>query len=276
MATLVVGALVGTACQPVSAAPTTGVNDWNCRPSGANREPVIMLHGMGANGGLNWFTKAPLVAAAGYCVFTPTYGQGILGVGGLKSMRTSAQEVSDFVDKVRATTGAAKVNLVGHSEGTTVSAYYMKFLGGNTKVANFVGFGANYQGTTMNGVSTLVRSLPANVVDAVLNDSGLCEACNEYLPPSQFLTDLNAGGVTRPGPRYTNIVSKLDTVVVPYTSGIINEPGVTNIVLQDHCAADLVGHIAQAVDPNVTALTIWALNGQTGPLPACVPFVAPL
>lgn len=257
-----------------AAAPTSGVNDWNCRPSSAAREPVIMLHGLGVPAGqLNWFTKAPIVAAAGYCVFTPTYGVGVLPFGGFTSMRTSAAEIGRFVDKVRATTGAAKVNIVGHSEGTTVTAYYLKFLGGNTKVRHFVGFGANYKGTTLYGLNVLARTFPG-ITDGLLN--GLCDACNEYLPPSAFLTDLNRNGVSVPGPTYTNIVSKYDEVVLPYTSGVLNEPGVTNIVLQNRCWLDFSGHLTQAIDPNVTANILWALNGKSGPQPLCVPFFAPV
>jgi len=270
LAVVALSAGLGTA--QASAAPTSGVNDWSCRPSSAQREPVILLHGLGASGGLNWFTKAPLIAAAGYCVFTPTYGVGAFGIGGLQSMRDSAAEVGRFVDQVRSTTGAAKVNLVGHSEGTTVSAYYMKLLGGAAKVRSFVGFGSNYKGTTLYGLSTLAHAV-APVLDPVLKS--VCGSCLEYLPPSSFLTDLNAGGVTRPGPRYTNIVTKYDEVVVPYTSGILNEPGVTNIVLQDRCWLDVSGHLALAIDPNVTSHILWALNGQQGSRPACVPFVAP-
>lgn len=272
----VVGALVasltvGLGATAASAAPTSGLNDTTCRPA-AGREPVIMLHGLGASGGLNWFTKAPLIAAAGYCVFTPTYGVGALGIGGLKSMRTSAAEIGTVVDQVRARTGAAKVNLVGHSEGTTVAAYYMKFLGGDAKVRNFVGFGANYKGTTLYGLNQLVRAIPA-LTEPLLN--GLCQSCNEFLPPSQFITDLNAGGVSKPGPKYLNIVSKYDTIVVPYTSGLMKEPGVTDVVIQDRCWLDTTGHLGQAIDPNVTGLILWGLKGQTGPRPLCVPFLLP-
>lgn len=256
-----------------AAAPTIGLNDWSCRPSSAAREPVVMLHGLGANGGLNWFTKAPLIAAGGYCVFTPTYGVGALGIGGLQSMRTSAAEVGAFVERVRAETGAAKVNIVGHSEGTTVAAYYMKFLGGGATVRNFVGFGSNYRGTTLYGLSTLARALPG-ATDLLLG--GLCDSCNEFLPPSDFLTDLGAGGVTVPGPRYTNIVTRYDEVVLPYTSGVLAEPGVTDIVLQDRCWLDFSGHLALAIDPNVTSHILWALNGQSGRRPGCLPFVAPV
>lgn len=258
--------------QAAPAAPTSGLNDWGCRPSSAAREPVVMLHGLGANGGLNWFTKAPLIAAGGYCVFTPTYGAGALGIGGLQSMRTSAAEVGAFVERVRAGTGAAKVNIVGHSEGTTVAAYYMKFLGGGATVRNFVGFGSNYRGTTLYGLNVLARALPG-VTDLLLD--GLCDSCDEFLPPSAFLTDLNAGGVSVPGPRYTNIVTRYDEVVVPYTSGVLDEAGVTDIVLQDRCWLDFSGHLALAIDPNVTSHILWALNGQSGRRPACLPFVAP-
>lgn len=265
---------VGLITTGAGAAPTSGVNDWNCRPSSSAREPVIMLHGLGASGGLNWFTKAPLIAAAGYCVFTPTYGVGVVGIGGFNSMRDSAAEVGGIVDRVRAVTGASKVNLVGHSEGTTVAAYYMKFLGGNTKVRTFVGFGANYRGTTLYGLNALVRQLPQPVVDAVLQK--LCQACNEFLPPNAFIDDLGRGGVSRPGPRYVNIVSRYDEVVLPYTSGIINEAGVTNITLQDRCWLDFSGHLGQAIDPNVTSHIVWALNGQVGTRPICVPFGVPV
>lgn len=264
---------VAAACAPApSGPPSQGVNDWGCRPA-AGREPVVLLHGLGATGGLNWFTKAPLIAGAGYCVFTPTYGVGAFGIGGLQSMRSSAAEIATYIDSVRTSTGSAKVDIVGHSEGTAVATYYMKFLGGNTKVRHFVGFGSIYKGTTLYGLSVLAHAV-SPILDPVLDV--VCASCTEFLPPSQFIDDLNAGGVTRPGPTYTNLVTTLDEVVVPYTSGILDEPGVTNIVLQQHCIADLSGHVALAVDPNVTGLVIWALGGEIGPRPPCIPFVAPL
>lgn len=270
----VVIAVVAAGCAPSSnSGPnTSGINDFGCRP-GPGKAPVVMLHGLGANGGLNWFTKAALVSGAGYCVFTPTYGKGFLGLGGLQSMRNSAAEISDYIDGILDVTGAPKVDIVGHSQGTTVGAYYIKFLGGDTKVRNFVGFGSNYRGTTLHGLSSLAQAV-APLLFPVLDE--VCESCREYLPPSDFLDDLNEGGVTKPGPKYTNIVSRLDAIVVPYHSGILVEPGVTNITLQDHCPLDLTGHLAMAIDPNVTALILWALNGGWQSKPICLPFVAPI
>lgn len=171
-------------------------------------------------------------------------------------MATSAAEISTFVDTVLASTGATKTNIVGHSEGTTVPAYYMKFLGGGAKVKNFVGFGANYNGTTLGGLGSLGSDLG---ISYILNGGG-CGACSDFLPGSAFLNKLDAGSVAVAGPTYTNILTKYDEVVTPYTSGVINAPNVTNIVLQDRCTNDYSGHLGLAIDPNVQSYVLNALD----------------
>lgn len=276
--TVLAAALTFGAVAPAvaNAAPTSGWNDWGCRPSAAHPEPVVLVHGLGANDTVNWFFHAPKIAAQGYCVFSLTYGTGILGptVGGLASMRDSSAQLGRFVDRVRSTTGAAKVDIVGHSEGSTMPAYYLKYNGGAAKVAHFVGFGANYQGTTLGGLDKLAKALLTTVpgLDLVLRTA--CGSCKEYLAPSAFLDDLGRGGVHVAGPTYTSIVSKYDEVVTPYTSGILNEPGATDIVLQDFCGSDASGHLSQAIDPNVTGLILHALDSSYAP--KCTPFTLPL
>lgn len=239
-------------------------------------QPVVLVHGLGANDTVNWFFHAPKIAAQGYCVYSLTYGTGVLGplVGGLASMRDSAAELGRFVDRVRSTTGAAKVDIVGHSEGSTMPAYYLKFGGGAAKVAHFVGFGANYRGTTLGGLDALAKGLLATVpgLRGILTTA--CGSCTEYLAPTAFLDDLARGGVHVAGPAYTSIVSRYDEVVTPYTSGILNEPGATDIVLQDFCRTDVSGHLGQAVDPNVTGLILHALDSRYQP--RCTPFILPL
>jgi len=262
----VLGLVAGTAA--ASAAPTSGVNDFSCAPSAQHPEPVVLVHGLGANGPVNFATLAPTLAANGYCVFFLTYGTGILGptVGGIGPMEDSAAQLGAFVDKVQAATHAAKVDIVGHSEGSTMPAYYLKFLGGAAKVTHFVGFGANYAGTSLDGLATLATLLH---LGPALTGVG-CAACTEFLPGSAFLTKLNAGGVAVPGPTYTNIVSRYDTVVTPYTSGVFTAPNATNIVIQDRCALDFTGHLGQAIDPNVASLVLHALD-PASPV-RCQPF----
>ena len=53
-------------------------------------------------------------------------------------MQDSAVELKQFVAKVRRATGADKVDLVGHSQGTLMPTYYMKFLGGAEFVKTLV------------------------------------------------------------------------------------------------------------------------------------------
>lgn len=267
VATLAVG--LGLTAAPAAAAPTSGVNDWSCRPA-AGKEPVVMLHGLGApSGSLIWAVGAPSIAATNRCVFTPTYGVGPLGLGGFRSMRDSSKEVAAYVDQVLAATGASKVSIIGHSEGTTVGSYYLKFDGGAAKVKHFIGISPNYKGTTLYGLNNLVRALDL-VVSGPLD--AVCAACNEFLPPSPFIADLNRGGVTVAGPTYTNIQSTYETVVVPKSSGFLQEPGVVNITVQDKCWLDFSGHITMAFNPNSLALARWALNGRTGSRPGCIPF----
>lgn len=270
---LVVLAAVGTAAAPAAAAPTSGVDDWSCRPSAAHPQPVVLLHGLGASGDVNWFYMAPRIAAKGFCVFTTTYGEGPLGpsVGGLRSMRDSAVEVGAFVDEVRGATGAAKVSIVGHSEGSTVGATYLKLAGGASKVRHFIGIAPNYKGTTLYGLNVLVAAT-APLVGAPLD--AVCAACREFLPPSSFLTDLQAGGITVAGPTYTTIRTTYDTVVVPHSSAVISEPGVRNITLQSECWLDASGHLSTAINPNVLSRILNTLDpAQTRA--GCVPFFAP-
>ncbi|MFF3574513.1 hypothetical protein [Nocardia jiangxiensis] len=44
-------------------------------------------------------------------------------------------------------------------------------------------------------------------------------------------------------------MTRLDELVIPYTSGIVAEPNSTNITVQDQCPQDLADHLALASDP---------------------------
>lgn len=273
LATLALSLLASTTLTATAAAdtpPRSGWNDWSCRPSAAHPEPVVLVHGLGGNSWDNFLTLAPTLRSAGYCVYSQTYGKTVLGplAGGLAPMADSAVEVGAFVDRVRAATGSAKVDIVGHSEGTTVPAYYIKYLGGAAKVDDFVGFGSNFRGTTLNGLASLAAALK---LQGLLTGVG-CGACTDYLPGSAFLAKLNDGPVAVPGPTYTTIVTRYDRVVTPYTSGLLTGENVTNIVLQDVCRLDSAGHLGLAIDPNVAQLVLNRLDPEHSKPFRCRPF----
>jgi triacylglycerol esterase/lipase EstA (alpha/beta hydrolase family) len=216
----------------------------------------VLVHGAGATMAENWGTMAPLLADNGYCVFALTYGldPGEVYVGGLQPMESSSQELASFVNRVLASTGAAKVDLVGHSEGTVMPQYYLKVLGGAAHVNRYVAIAPLYQGTTLYGLAAGYNSLrtyfPSGAAAIGTFFGSFCGACTSFLAGSSFLTKLYGDGVYAvPGVTYTTIMTRYDEAVVPYTSGVLNAPNATNIVVQDQCALDYSEHGTLAFDP---------------------------
>jgi triacylglycerol lipase len=239
-------------------APPPGANDFSCRPSVAHPDPVVLVHGLGATMGEDWATYAPLLANNGYCVFALTYGlhPGEDFVGGVGPMERSSAELAAFVDRVLAATGAHKVDLVGHSEGTVMPQYYLKFRGGAAKVDKYVAITPIYHGTTLLGIGSLISALasayPQYSRPIERQFARGCGACTEFLRGSKFLHHLYADGhYAVPGVTYTTIMTRYDELVTPYTSGRLSEPNATNIVLQNQCPIDLAEHIAIGFDPTV-------------------------
>jgi triacylglycerol esterase/lipase EstA (alpha/beta hydrolase family) len=60
-----------------------------------------------------------------------------------------------FVNLVLWATGAGKVDVVGDSQGGMMPNYYIKRLGGASKVHTFVALAPSNHGTTLDGITTL-------------------------------------------------------------------------------------------------------------------------
>ncbi|WP_308197949.1 lipase family alpha/beta hydrolase [Saccharopolyspora soli] len=172
----------------------------------------------------------------------------------------SAPELAEFVDEVLAATGTDRIDLVGHSEGTVMPQYYLKFLGGAAKVHRYVALTPLYDGSTVQNTTELLDRLGEElpIVGGIADE--LCGSCREFFKGSEFLTKLNAGGAAVPGIECTTIMTKYDQVVTPCTSGYLDAPNATNIVLQDVCPADFVEHVAVAFNPHVRQMVLNALD----------------
>ncbi|MGW5660488.1 esterase/lipase family protein [Streptomyces sp. NPDC003758] len=224
-----------------AAAPSTGWNDYSCKPSAAHPRPVVLVHGTFASSVDNWLAFAPYLEDRGYCVFSLDYGQlsGVPLFHGLGPIDQSAQQLSVFVDDVRAATGAAKVDIVGHSQGGMMPRYYLKFLGGAAKVNTLVGIAPDNHGTTLDGLTNLLPYFPGAQDLLSATTPGLAD----QVAGSAFLTKLNAGGDTVTGVHYTVIATKYDEVVTPYRSQFLTGSDVHNVLLQDLCGVDLSEHV---------------------------------
>jgi hypothetical protein len=267
-AALVAAALAapGASAQMSLANPPAGANDFACRPTLAHPDPVVLVHGLSATMGENWGYLSPQLKARGYCVFALTYGidRRAPWFGGVIPIERSAPELGAFVDRVLAETGAQKVDLVGHSEGTFMPEYWLKYLGGASKVNRYVAMTPLYKGTNLAMLGTLSglgagTGAPQAIAGLV---AGLCGSCPEFLAGSSMVGKLNAGGggAAVPGVTYTTIPTRFDELVEPYTSGILRAANVTNHVLQDVCPNDISEHAAEASDPVVAQLVFNALD----------------
>jgi triacylglycerol lipase len=261
--------------------PPPGANNWSCKPTAAHPDPVILVHGLLANMADNWDTMSPMLADTGFCVFALTYGATANDpyFGGLEAMEQSSYQLAAFVDRVLAATHARKVDLVGHSEGTVMPRYYMEFLGGASKVARYVMLAPLWHGTDVLGTATLMAlgeqydPQGTNAFFSAFADTTGCQSCTEFISGSSFLNNLDAHGMALKGVTYTDIVTEYDELVVPYTSGILNAPHVTNIVLQKQCPLDGSEHLTVAYDPVVAQDILNALDpARAKPVP-CVPVI---
>jgi triacylglycerol esterase/lipase EstA (alpha/beta hydrolase family) len=264
--------------------PPPGADNGSCQLTAAHPDPVILVHGTFANMDDNWQAAAPLLANNGYCVYAFNYGgaSSASPIQGTGEIAASAGQLATFVAAVLAETGAPKVDLVGHSQGGMMPRYYLDFLGGASKVNDFVALAPSNYGTTLDGLTKLASLLGASsAVNGTL--SSVCAACVEQEEGSAFLASLNATP-TVPGVHYTVIESVDDEVVTPYTNAFLPAaPNVTNITVQSQCALDGSDHLEIAADPvaladmlnaldpsspvHVPCLVVMPLTGPVGPVP---------
>nr|WP_241665843.1 alpha/beta fold hydrolase [Prescottella subtropica] len=254
------------------------MNDWSCSPSAAHPVPVVLVHGTSVGSLDTWKTLGPALADEGYCVFALDYGRGnsslaggLMDLFGSTDIGASARELSRFVERVRSTTGAAQVDLVGHSQGGVVARQYLRFEGGvdpadpaANKVRKVVMLGATNHGSTFGDVQVLgalAQRLGIPVIDLMNTIMG--PSYVQQMEGSPFLRALNAGGDTDPGVEYTVVASRNDTVSSPPENTFLTAgPGavVHNVWVQDVCATADVGHMELTTDPVAVHIVKSALD----------------
>nr|WP_246098258.1 alpha/beta fold hydrolase [Rhodococcus spelaei] len=243
-----------------------GTNDFSCRPTSTHPYPVILAHGSDASAYSDWSEIAPRLKDRGICVFALNYGGKAGGRSfGTEDMYLSAGQVADFTHRVLAATGAAKVDLVGYSQGATVTRYFVNRLGGSAVVDQWVGLASPSYGGVFYGLVPLVESVPG-AKDAV----GLVTttAVAQQMQGSDFLNGLNAGTDTVPGVGYTTIGTRFDEMIQPFSNVSLHGPGAENILIQDRCPQDQTGHMNMVYDPFTVSLVVAALD-PSAPVAPC-------
>ncbi|GAA2195400.1 esterase/lipase family protein [Micromonospora lupini] len=234
------GAATAAPATPASAAPAAGAPDAAApltTAAAAAANPVIVVGGL-SGVAVAYEPIAARLRADGYRTFI--YQLPGLGLGDIPA---SARAFANYVAQVRASTGAATVDLVAHSEGGLVSRYYLKRLGGTASVGRYVSLGTPQYGTY---VANIVAFLGLGSCAGIV-------ACQQMTIGSAFLADLNAGDDTPGSVRYTTIRTLQDELVRPTGNAAVND-GATNVLIQAYCPLRVVGHLGLVLDG--TAYTI--------------------
>ena len=247
-------------------APAPGMNRA-CTLTAAHPYPVVLVNGTFSVMGDDWGALAPILANDGYCVeglnIGGTPGNLIQAIGPVK---TSAQQVATFIDKVRAKYGVSKVDLVGHSQGGMIAEYVAKVLGYGPKIHSIVALSPTTHGTTLSGITLLAALFPGANTYLV---GGLCPACYDQEVGSSVIKTLDNGPIAVAGVKYTVIETWNETVVTPVGSSFIRESGVTNKYVQDYCPLDTIDHAGLPYDNTAIRLTLNALSPSTARSPNC-------
>ena len=267
--------------------PPAGANLDSCTPGAEHPRPVILLHGILGNMADNMTALSPFFANLGYCVYALNYGAPPGSIfGGIADVRRSSlDQFGPFVDEVLERTGASQVDVIGHSEGSVMPRWWMRYgpsvhADGTPKVHAFVGVTPVSDGDDLGQFAKQMRAIP--FFQAYLDELAAngCGACEQLLSGSKFFEQLNTttpqpgenfSGPAQPGVRYLMLATQWDNLVVPYWRGFIDHPAVTNMTVQDVCARDHADHLSVVFDPVAFDVIANFLDPGRKATPRCVP-----
>jgi triacylglycerol lipase len=162
------------------------------------QDPILFVHGWTESSSL-WNTMIGRFEKDGY----PSSYLSAYTYNTSQSNKIDAEEVKSHVESLLKTTGATKVDIIAHSMGSLNSRYYIKNLGGESKVDDWVSLGGPNHGTET-----------ANACGQT--------ACIEMRVGSTFLKELNATDETPGAVNYGTWWSPCDEIINPDESVILS------------------------------------------------------
>jgi triacylglycerol lipase len=214
---LVAGLLVPVLVAACTRGPQPPTTTQPPGPSGGSGRPVLLVSGTLENVSVVNVTRTYL-QGRGYRAYSMTLSGTPIGVSAGSAQ--SGQAICRKIDAILAETGADKVDLVGHSQGSITGRWCIKSGGALNKVDTFVSVGGVDDGT---------------------NTALLCsgQGCTDMRHGSAFLRDLNAGAPPG-GVRLFKIYSN------PGMGGVDGEDaairGATNVSAQQLCPGKRLAH----------------------------------
>jgi triacylglycerol lipase len=171
-------------------------------PMASAQDPILFVHGYTESASV-WNTMIGRFEKDGYAKSSLS----AYSYNTSQSNKTDAAEVKSRVETLLKNTGATKVDIIAHSMGSLNSRWYIKFLGGESKVDDWVSLGGPNHGTEF-----------ANWCFST--------SCVEMRIGSTFLNELNAGDETPGTVNYGTWWSPCDEIINPDSSVALS--GATN------------------------------------------------
>src|SRR3954454_6958215 len=176
------------------------------------QDPILFVHGWSESATV-WNTMIGRFEKDGYAKSSLS----AYSYNTSQSNKIDAEEVKSKVEALLKTTGATKVDIIAHSMGSLNSRWYIKFLGGETKVDDWVSLGGPNHGTEF-----------ANFCAST--------SCVEMRIGSKFLGELNAGDETPGTVNYGTWWSPCDEIINPDSSVALTGATNTKTACLSHAA----------------------------------------
>jgi len=170
---------------------------------GSAQDPILFVHGYTESASV-WNTMVGRFEKDGY---PKSYLSAYSYNTSQSNIVDAEKEVKPRVEALLKNTGATKVDIIAHSMGSLNSRYYIKNLGGESKVDDWVSLGGPNHGTDF-----------ANWCFST--------SCVEMRIGSKFLAELNAGDETPGAVNYGTWWSPCDEIINPDSSVALS--GATN------------------------------------------------
>ncbi len=193
----------------------------------STQPPVLFIHGFNANAGI-WAPMLHYLEGRGLTnLFTlnlhPRFGD----------IDDFAQQVAARVNRIRSTTRATRLILVGHSMGGLVARAYVEQCGGDEFVSKVITIGTPHHGTLM------AQTLP-----------GGCT--RQMRPHSEWLDELNREENLPASVPYVSIYSPQDNIIVPYTSSELGQARNIPVAGRGHFELAFAEHVGNLVYHEIT------------------------
>ncbi|MBV7294379.1 alpha/beta fold hydrolase [Corynebacterium sp. TAE3-ERU12] len=260
-----------------------GLADDVSDAAGSENVPVVLIHGTWMSAYSTFAMLAPELKKAGFNCYSFDYGADPdcfvgknKGVAGTADLTASTAEVERRINEVLERTGADRVDLVCHSQGSIHGRAYAKKYGAD-KVRTIVSLGGNHHGVTLGGVATVGTALEKIGIPAfAMATKALGPAGLQQVPGAEVFDGLNGASEVVEGVRYVNLATKFDWIATPWRGAFLDyrrdapqatSRQVTNIHVPDLAPGEWPDHLSMLYSPVVAQQIIASLKGTQPQLP---------